>query len=208
MSSKQYFDEVANQWDTMRSSFFSEEIREKAYNKAGVVAGNTAADIGAGTGFVTEGLALKGAKVIAVDQSQAMLDTMRQKFSSFDSIQYLLGESDKLPLEDCSVDYSFANMYIHHVENPSIAIKEMARILKPGGKLVISDLDEHGHEFLKKEHCDRWMGFKREDVRQWLLDAGLGNVSIDCAGSNCCTTSNCSGESAAISIFIAYGEKL
>jgi hypothetical protein len=87
--------------------------------------------------------------------------------------------------------------------NPMIA----ARILKPGGKLVITDLDEHDFVFLKEEHHDRWMGFQRDDVKQWFLDAGLKNASIDCAGGNCCADSSCGCESASISIFIAYGEK-
>jgi ubiquinone/menaquinone biosynthesis C-methylase UbiE len=56
-------------------------------------------------------------------------------------------------------------MLLHHVENPKVAIKEMVRILKPGGMIVITDLDEHKFEFLKTEQHDRWMGFKREDVQ-------------------------------------------
>lgn len=100
-----------------------------------------------------------------------------------------------------------ANMYLHHVDDPLAAVKEMARILKPGGKLVLTDLDEHNFEFLKSEHHDRWMGFKREDVKQWFMTAGLKNVAIDCAGGNCCTVSGCGCGSASISIFIAYGEK-
>lgn len=118
-----------------------------------------------------------------------------------------LGEAESLPIADVSVDYAMANMYLHHVEAPLTAIKEMARILKPGGKLVITDLDEHTHDFLKSEHHDRWMGFKRDHVEAWLIEAGLKNVIVDCVGGNCCATSSCGCESASISIFIASGEK-
>jgi len=100
-----------------------------------------------------------------------------------------------------------ANMYLHHVEEPLIAIKEMTRILRPGGKLVITDLDEHSFEFLKAEHHDRWMGFQREDVESWFIKAGLKNVVIDCAGGNCCASSSCGCDNASISIFVSYGEK-
>ena len=55
----------------------------------------------------------------------------------------------------------------------------MVRILKPGGELVITDMDEHEFKFLKEEHHDRWMGFKREDVRRWFEEAGLKNVIVD-----------------------------
>jgi hypothetical protein len=83
----------------------------------------------------------------------------------------------------------------------------MARILKPGGKLVITDLDEHNFDFLRTEQNDRWMGFKREDISNWFLQAGLKNVKIDCADENCCSTSNCGCTEAKISIFIAQGTK-
>ena len=71
-----------------------------------------------------------------------------------------------------------ANMYLHHVESPQEAIQEMARVLKPHGKLIITDLDEHTFEFLKKEHHDRWLGFKREEVKKWFVNARLHHEQI------------------------------
>jgi len=206
MNSKKYFDEVAHQWDNMQQSFFSETVKDKAFSVAGVKKGKIAADIGAGSGFITGGLIGKGLKVIAVDQSEEMLVEMRKKFSGAEGIEYRLGEAKKLPIPDEAVEYAFANMYIHHVESPQKAIKEMVRILKPGGKLVITDMDEHEFKFLKEEHHDRWMGFKREDVRRWFEEAGLNNVIVDCIGESCCAQSSC-GEHASISIFVASGEK-
>jgi ubiquinone/menaquinone biosynthesis C-methylase UbiE len=207
MNSKKYFDEVAHQWDNMQQSFFSETVKDKAFSVAGVKRGKIAADIGAGSGFITGGLIGKGLKVIAVDQSEAMLEEMRKKFSSAEGIEYRLGVAEKLPISDEAVDYAFANMYIHHVESPQKAIKEMVRILKPGGKLVITDMDEHEFKFLKEEQHDRWMGFKREDIRRWFEEAGLNNVIVDCIDESCCAQSSCGDEQASISIFVASGEK-
>ncbi len=207
MSSKKYFDEVAHQWDNMQQSFFSETVKDKAFSVAGVKKGKIAADIGAGSGFITGGLIGKGLKVIAVDQSEAMLVEMRKKFSGAEGIEYRLGEAEKLPIPDEAVDYAFANMYIHHTESPQKAIKEMVRILKPGGKLVITDMDEHEFKFLKEEQHDRWKGFKREDVRRWFEEAGLKNVIVNCVGESCCAQSSCGDEQANISMFIASGKK-
>lgn len=207
MTSKEYFNQVAHQWDEMRARFFSESVREKAFSIAEVQEGKIAADIGAGTGFITEGLVRKGLQVIAVDQSEAILAEMNKKLAQYDGIDYRIGEAESLPISDKAVDYVFANMCLHHVESPLKAIKEMVRILKPGGKLVITDLDEHTFEFLKYEHHDRWMGFKREDIRKWFIEAGLKEVIVVCVGENCCAQSSCGEKYATVSIFVAFGKK-
>lgn len=204
MSSRAYFERVAGQWDEMRDSFFSEKVRETAYRVAKIQSGKQAADIGAGTGFVTEGLIGRDHKVIAVDNSEAMLNQLRKKFQGVPCRQ---GEAENLPVADETVHYAFANMYLHHVNDPQSAIKEMTRILKKGGRLVITDLDEHTFEFLKKEHHDRWMGFKREDIENWFKAAGLNDVEVACVNQDCCADS-CDGRSSAgVSIFVASGTK-
>lgn len=205
--SRNYFETVAPKWDAMRQGFFSETVREKAFEAAGAVAGKIAADIGAGSGFVTEGLLRRRLRVIAVDRSEAMLEEMRRKFGEDGAVEYRIGEAESLPLADGSVDYVFANMFLHHVESPADAIREMARILKPGGRLVITDLDRHDFEFLRTEHCDRWKGFDRPDVALWFTGAGLPDVRVDCAGENCCAASQSGCGEAAVSIFVAWGMK-
>lgn len=203
-----YFQTVASQWDRMRQGFFSEQVREVACSIAAVQPGQMAADIGAGTGFITEALVRRGLRVIAVDQSEPMLDEMRRKFTDTASVEYRLAQADRLiPLQDHSVDYAFANMYLHHVETPSEAIREMVRIVKPGGKVVVTDLDEHAFEFLRQEHNDRWMGFKRAAVQRWFTEAGLKNVLVDGVGESCCGASCDGAASAQIGIFVAAGEK-
>jgi len=141
MECKTYFDDIASQWDSMRAGFFSESIREKAFSVLKVETGKLCADIGAGTGFITEGLIQKGCKVIAVDQSEEMLNQMKKKYSDCKLVEYRQGDAEKLPLDDNTVDYALANMFLHHVEVPSAAIWEMVRILKPEGKIAITDLD-------------------------------------------------------------------
>lgn len=205
MGSRQYFETVAPQWDSLRKGLFSDAVRKKAFAVAGVAPGKLAADIGAGSGFVTEGLLNLGLRVIAVDRSEAMLEEMKRKFGEGGAVEYRIGEAESLPLIYSSVDYAFANMCLHHVESPPAAIREMARILKPGGKLIITDLDRHDFDFLRTEHCDRWMGFQRPDVARWFADAGLTGVSIDCVGENCCAASLSGCGEAAVSIFVVSG---
>lgn len=207
MNSKRYFDIMADQWDVFRKQLFPTKIREIALNKVNMQPGEVVADIGAGTGFITESLVKKGMKVIAIDQSEAMLQQLQAKFPQRNGVDCRVGEAEELPVESDSVDHVFANMYLHHVENPLDAIKEMARILKPGGQLVITDMEEYDCYSLRMEHNDEWMGFSEKDMRQWFHEAGLKKIRIDHSGENCCTDCSSGDESVKIRILIALGEK-
>ncbi|HVH65029.1 MAG TPA: methyltransferase domain-containing protein [Candidatus Acidoferrum sp.] len=207
MSSERYFDEVAERWDVLQASFFSDAVRDRAIAAAGVKAGTLAADIGAGTGFIAQGLIKAAVRVIAVDQSQAMLDELQKKFADSPLVETRLGSGDAIPIPDRTVDYAFANMYLHHVDHPQQAIKEMARILMPGGTLVITDMDEHDAEFLRAEHHDRWLGFRRSDLHTWLERAGLECVSVVSTNERCASSSSAGSATATIGIFLASGKK-
>jgi ubiquinone/menaquinone biosynthesis C-methylase UbiE len=187
----------------MRECFFTEKVREAACTIAEVQSGKSAADIGAGTGFLTEELLSRDLRVVAVDQSSEMLDLMQRKFLHSNDIEYKQAQADeRIPLPDNSVDYAFANMYLHHVESPLEAIREMARITTFGGRVVITDLDAHTYEFLREKHHDRWMGFERDDITVWLKEAGIDRIGEDCCDTSCDGTTT-----ARISIFGAWGTK-
>jgi SAM-dependent methyltransferase len=104
------------------------------------------------------------------------------------------------------VDIVLANMVLHHAPDPPRAIREMSRVLKPGGRLVITDADSHEHEWLRTEQHDRWLGFDRADIVRWFGEAGLLEVSVMDTTELCCPTSEC-GTKAAITIFLARGVK-
>lgn len=206
MSSGEYFKEVSGKWDSIREQFFSERVRDEAVMKVKTEFGKTAADIGAGTGFMTEGLLNAGLNVVAVDSSPEMLEILKQKFGHLKEVQIVLTKPERIDVAENSVDYVFANMYLHHVEDPLAMINEMVRILKPGGKLAITDLTEHKYDELLKEHHDRWPGFNMPDLYEWFVKAGLKEISIEVLNQSCTCESECSGK-ISIGIFLAYGEK-
>jgi ubiquinone/menaquinone biosynthesis C-methylase UbiE len=190
----------------MRSGFFTEAMRDAAIEKADLPDGAVVADIGTGTGFVLLGLAGRAAKIVGFDASPEMLAVAQSNLAGHEHVSLRLAEGDKLPVERDSFDAVFANMYLHHAPEPAQAIAEMSRILKPGGKLVITDLDSHDQAWMRTAMADRWLGFSREDVARWYRDAGLEHVDIDCAEGSCDCTAP-SGAEIALSVFVAIGEK-
>ncbi|HLE13337.1 MAG TPA: methyltransferase domain-containing protein, partial [Anaerolineales bacterium] len=203
----EYFAQVAGQWDALRASMFSDAVRSAALARAALHPQSIAADLGAGTGFISEGLAPLVATVHVVDNSPEMLVVARQNLAQFNNIEYHLADGASIPLPDASVDAVLANMYLHHAPDPFAAIQEMARILRPGGRLVITDSDEHPYAWLREEHSDLWLGFPRPQVHTWLEQAGLVNVRVEDTSEVCSCTSQGTQERAEVTIFAATGAK-
>ena len=202
---REYFDAVADRWDDMRRAFFGEGVRQAAIRAACIDSSSLVADVGTGTGFLAEAALSAGARVIGIDVSEKMLEQVRSRFPS-DRFEARAGDVEALPLKTNEVNAVLANMVLHHAENPARAIREMVRAVKPGGKLVITDADEHQEQWLRTEQHDRWLGFKRTDVETWFAEAGLVDVTVDDTHELCCPTAEC-GKQAAITIFLAQGRK-
>jgi ubiquinone/menaquinone biosynthesis C-methylase UbiE len=201
---KEYFEEVSGSWDVLRKGFYGDEVRDAVLTAARLLPENTVLDVGAGTGFLTEGAAKIARKVIALDFSEAMMSEARAKLGQ-SNVEFKIGDVEQVPLPNASVDAVIGNMVLHHCPSPEAAVREMARVLVSGGRLVLSDLQDHGYESLRKEHADLWMGFRMEYVRMTLQKVGLEDVSVD-ALSYCCSETK-ENEQIRIPMFLATGHK-
>jgi ubiquinone/menaquinone biosynthesis C-methylase UbiE len=204
--SKDYFEGVAPRWDDLRSGFFTEEMRDDAIGRAPLHPNAVVADIGTGTGFVIQGLTRLVRKVYGFDESPEMLAVARRNLADFRNVELIEAPGQNLPLVAGSLDAVFANMYLHHVPDPSAAVAEMVRVLRPGGVLVLTDADEHDQTWMREAMADQWLGFKRSEIRAWFAQAGLVDVNVDCAKGRCCPTAE-DGRRLALGIFVATGFK-
>lgn len=181
--------------------FNSEKIRDAAIIMVKADPGKTAADIGAGEGFITEGLLNAGCSVIAVDSSQVMTDILRHRFGHMQEVRIVQSGDSPLNLPDDCADYVFCHMHLSSCETPEKTISELRRIAKPGGKIAVTDILFHESAGAPGPAGLKHSGFTLPDIYIWFAQAGIRNISVENTGSI-----ELQGGTR-LEMFLAYGEK-
>ena len=138
------------------------------------------ADLGAGEGLISQLLARRAAKVWCIDNSPRMVEvgTELAAKNGLANLVYKLGDIENVPLADASVDMAILSQALHHAQHPQTAIDEAARILRPGGQLLLLDLKAHNFEKAHDLYADVWLGFSENALHGFLRQAGLDQVEV------------------------------
>ncbi|ABI61050.2 SAM-dependent methyltransferase [Granulibacter bethesdensis] len=167
------------EWDEMRALGLPAETVEAALvadvETLSLPEGATLLDIGTGTGRILELLAPFIGSGLGIDASRTMLALARSRLSRARLRHCSVRQADmmRLPLPDASFDLTILHMVLHHSETPGAVITEAARMLKPGGTLLIVDLAAHERQDLTRALHHRWPGFSDAEMRRALTSAGL-----------------------------------
>jgi ArsR family transcriptional regulator len=138
------------------------------------------ADLGCGEGYLTIETARWAKRVIAIDRSREVLARARALAArrKVRNITWKQGEVERVPLKNGSVDLALLSQALHHAEDPARALAEARRILRPGGRLLVLDLKEHGQAWVGDTLGDRWQGFSEAGLRRLVADAGFADVTV------------------------------
>lgn len=177
---RSFFDSVGPEWDALRRVFNDEALRARAIAHLAPPE-LVVCDVGTGTGILARELAQLGLRVVAVDNAPRRLAVARAALEKdgITGVELRGGEAQTLPLADAEVDAAFAHMVLHYVPQPGEAIREMARVVKPGGRVVVVDFVRHEAEWMREELGVLWLGFPSDEIVAWLRAAGLGDIRIE-----------------------------
>jgi ubiquinone/menaquinone biosynthesis C-methylase UbiE len=175
--SQEFFSSSGGQWDRVRDELFGERFHLAAL-AAFAQDEWTVGDLGCGTGQVTAALAPFVAHVVSVDASAAMLQAAKKRLQSLDNVDLRRGELEALPIDDARLDAATMMLVLHHVPEPERALAEVARVLKPGGRVLMVDMMPHDRDNYRQQMGHVWLGFSDEHLRRMLTDAGFDGVRI------------------------------
>ncbi|HZZ56690.1 MAG TPA: metalloregulator ArsR/SmtB family transcription factor [Opitutaceae bacterium] len=138
------------------------------------------ADLGAGEGLISQLLARRAKQVWCIDNSPRMVEVGADlaRRNGLENLTYKLGDIEKVPLPDHSVDLAILSQALHHAQRPQAAVNEAFRILRPGGQILILDLNEHGFEKARELYADVWLGFKEKTVHALLQRSGFTQIDV------------------------------
>ncbi len=184
LKTRQFFNAIAEDWDVLNHKILGKFDLSAAVCAAMPKACQLAVDLGCGTGFVLEKMLPSARGVVGVDGSPRMLELARRRFSPKHMagkdacVSLRIGELEHLPLRDTEADFACINFVLHHLSSPGDTVREVGRVLRPGGRLFLADFDKHNQESMREEFGDRWLGFSEDTLMRFVHEANFTIVRI------------------------------
>ena len=173
--SQEFFSSAAAQWAQLRQEMFGRRFDLQAL--PGLLDDHwVVGDLGCGTGQMTASLAPFVHRLIAVDDSDAMLEAAERRLARFDNVVVRRGRLEALPIESGALDAATLVLVLHHLPEPLRALEEVERVLAPGGRLLVVDMLPHAREEYRQQMGHVWLGFGEEQLAAWLEEVGLGSL--------------------------------
>lgn len=170
--SRAFFSTAAGEWDRLRGELFG--ARADLLALLALLPEEWAVgDLGCGTGQVSESLAPFVRQVVAVDDSPEMLAAARQRLAGIGSVDLREGQLEALPLGDGVLDAAVLLLVLPYLAEPGAALAEAARVVRPGGRVLVVDMMPHQREEYRQRLGHQWLGFSAEQMRGWMDAAGL-----------------------------------
>jgi len=170
-----FFAARAGQWDRLRAAMYGASFLLDAA-LALLPRDCVVADMGCGTGFFTARIAASAGRVVAVDGSAAMLKAARRRTAGMGNVDLIRCDLSSIPVGGGTVDAAILLLVLTYIEKPLEVLREAARLLKPGGRVVVVDLLPHDREDFRRRMEHRWPGFPTEEMRSMMETAGFTQV--------------------------------
>src|SRR5688572_14809526 len=175
--SQEFFASAAGEWDRLRSELFGDTFY--LWGVLGLIdPALVVGDLGCGTGQLTEVVAPYVEKVVAVDSSTDMLDAARQRLGAARNVDLRQGELESLPVEAGELDAAMLSLVLHYSPSPGRALAEVARVLRPGGRVLVVDMLPHDRQEYQQQMGHVWLGFSEKHIGKLLTDAGFSDVRV------------------------------
>jgi ArsR family transcriptional regulator len=175
--SQQFFAASAGRWDRLRDDLFGDAAILRAL-VALLPPAWIVGDLGCGTGALLPVLAPHVRTVIGVDASDEMLAAARHRAGALPNVDLRRGALEALPLGDESLDAALMMLVLHHVPSPAAALLDAARVVRPGGRLLVLDMASHDREAYRQQMGHVWLGFSDEQLTRFFQHAGCPDVRI------------------------------
>jgi len=175
--SVEFFSSSAGQWDRVRDEMFGDRFHLAAL-AAFADSEDIVGDLGCGTGQTSAALAPFVGHIIGIDSSTAMLQAARARLAGHANVELRRGEMEALPIDDRTLDTATVMLVLHHVAEPARALAEVARVSRPGARIILVDMLPHDRDNYRQQLGHVWLGFAEETIVHLLADAGFERTRI------------------------------